>query len=354
MTDLHSTVGIGPTKSGNSRPILAFVLGLAVLSLVGSYVHLLLLPALRKQRDALQSIGGRLDRIEESMSLFHFSRNPEGQPIDAILEHIEFWTEEEGRSGGNVLERSNIRKKLEMGKKALLALGAQSYPRIVEAFFDPKNAKRNRFQHRNVLLTLATEVDPERGEDLCYRLLLTPGALSGVRVLAARKLLVMDAQRAGIALRKVILAERSQGQPTSNLPYIEEGEPRALPKGASSGHYFSGFATLISYFMRSSYPGKEDTLLSVLRQAYHDGPTYVAAITGLRKLESTRATELLKSIFAKELSGRDLPQIRRKALRTLVDLEGAKLCSWLKDRKTREVDPTTKTVLTRLIRENCR
>ena len=106
--------------------------------------------------------------------------------------------------------------------------------------------------------------------------------------------------------------------------------------------------------MRSSYPGKEDTLLSVLRQAYHDGPTYVAAITGLRKLESTRATELLKSIFAKELSGRDLPQIRRKALRTLVDLEGAKLCSWLKDRKTREVDPTTKTVLTRLIRENCR
>lgn len=333
---------------GKSTPLIVFCASFAVLLLLGIVVRWELLPELRTYRKALEGVGERLDRIEEYLALEHFSREPGGRPVEAVLEHLRFWSDREEEYGSSIVEQPILQEKIRLAMTALKKLGAPAYQAVVDEFQQTASDPKQR-EYRKRLLKVLRELDPRRAKELCSRLLGTSGRDPQIRTEAAQILLDLDPVSAGAKIRHVILNESYRG-PRHRLP---TGEARDLPPGLKFSGY-PGFFNLVNIYLRSRDQEKVEVLLLLLRTDGHDIATLQAAIQGLEEKKAISALPRMKDMFEHPKTVQQSnTYVRRRLAHAVVRIAGTDACPWLKEMFAQESDGAVRRVLSQLLKAHC-
>jgi len=311
----------------------------------GLYQRTVVVPEVRAARKALKSTREDLARIEQSVALLHFRDDPKGKPVEAILAHLDFWAKKLAKYGNSLVERPTIDANIRRGMDALLAIGPRAFPILRKAFFDKSNENNEKIELRRQILFAMRDLAPEKTKELATQLLLDMSRASTIRVVCAELLLELDKDHAGDVLRRVILRETHIGPRQALNPNL----------GGHIVHGFPGYSNLISYFLQSNYPAKDDVLLNVLgRGPAIDVPTLITVTQGLRMLHSKAALEPLKQAFhGSAMAYRD-PMFRRHCINAIAEIGGSKACSWLREQYAKETDPNLERVFQQVLAANCR
>lgn len=339
-------------QPGLQHPLRSFVLTFGLILGLFAYVQFQFLPAVRGLDERLSEQNRRLEDIENKLSLLHFSNLPTKSSQEAILAHLKFWSDQLAKYGYNRAMEPGIQAKMDIATQALKALGKPSYAAVEKAFVDALVAGDEQQSHRELLLDIAAELDKDEAADLCYEVLANPGQRSDMRNHAARTLLKLDPDRAGLLLKEIILSEAHTGMVRPQPVYLNQ-VAKKLPPGIIP-RTFLGFFNNIHYLLQSNYPHKEDVLLTVLQQDWHNISTYAAVVEGLRGMKSKRAAELFQRYFDSGPADMQAPTVRSKMAYSIVEILGKDACTWLRNAYTREKNSQVRNNLGSLIRDYCR
>ena len=337
--------------TGPRHPLRAFLITFGLILGIFGYVHFEILPAVRGLDQRVAEQNRRLESIEDSVALLHFSNLPTKSSEQAILDFIAYWSDQLAKYGYNRAMEPGIQAKLDLATNALEALGKPAYAAVEQAFLEALPKGREQEAHRELLMDVAADLDPKEAADLCYEVLANPGMRSDLRNHAARVLLRLDPDRAGLLLKEIILSEAEKGMVRPQPIYLNQ-DPRKLPSGIVARDKFPGFSNNINYLLQSNYPHKEDVLLTVLQQDWHDPSTYSAVIEGLRGMKSERGAEFFKRYFYSGIKA--MQMARSKMAYSIIEILGKDACGWLREAYTREKDSRVRTSLGSLIRDYCR
>ncbi len=322
-------------------PLPIFIFSLVVFLVLGGFLGRVLGPELRDQKDRLERIEQKLADIEASISLLHFSAEVKGQPLDAILSHLEFWAKKREKSRPSIVDQQIIDEKIDRGVQALRKIGPTGALAVQAAFFLPEN--RNKQEFRQILLEVMPHLDRDKALKLADKVLRDPGFNSNLRSVAARTLLEIDKRAAGRALAAIIKRETHRG--------VRNPDPR-FQKYSSGG--YPDFHNLIHYYIESDHDAKTETLLLVLGTYGHNAATYNAIIRGLETMKNKRVVPYFKRYFASGLGDLGNPLVRRNLARAIVTISGSAACEWLKKSLTTERDRGMQAFLSTLYSANCR
>ena len=329
-----------------STSILIYLVFLGVFVGLGLLIQQSLMPAIRDQQKTLADVAKRLDRIEDSMALLHFRDDPTGKPVDAILEHVRFWSGQDEQFGGSIVEKPVIERQMQLGVRALRSLGPSAYDAVERAFFEVES-DHAKTQFRKRLLSVLVKLDPVRAKQLLVSQLTTPARASQIRTKAGQLLIELDPTLAGAKLRSVILNETYKGvrhtlpTPGSDNPIIER-------------HPYPGFYNLISLYLRSSDNAKVDVLLVVLNTEGHDIATLQQVVTGLIEAKNKIAIKPLKKLFSHPRSSNEQnPMLRQKLARAVMELGGGDECGWLRKQFENEANSSVRRTLGQLLKAHC-
>jgi hypothetical protein len=209
--------------------------------------------------------------------------------------------------------------------------------------------------YRKSLLQAMCQLDPKRGADLANACLerreihVSPR----MRLLAADELLKVDARRAGDTLKEIMVTEYYRGIATNRIPPGQEKIYRNLPGGLAP-HENPGFFNLVSRFMESSYPHKEDVLQSMLSMPLHDPATLMEVMRGLASLGSRGSLPRLKEMFESNKPPLTSPMFRSRCIQIIAELDPDHVCNYLKGRQAVEDNETVLRTLAHLIRDHCK
>lgn len=333
---------MGQSNMGKTSPIPLFFLCLALFAAIGAWLHWRLLPTLEAQTAQLQEVRTRLDHIENSIELLHFGRDPEGWPVDAVLEYLEIWANREQQYGNSLVEQPVLDMRIKRGLSALRALGSPAYDAVEQVYRDTEK-DRSRTPFRKRLLQVLRDLDGKRSRDLLVSELRTHGAPSPIRNKAAQLLRDIDPELAAQQIRQILLTENYRGA----------RHPMGSKAGAALAGY-PGFAMLVGEYLRTRDPGKADALVVVLRTSGHDVATYQAAADGLIEMKDPESIETIQSIFENpKTNEQSNALLRRKLARAVVEIQGAVACDWLKQQFARETDGSVRSFLSQLLKQWC-
>lgn len=327
---------------GKNSPIPLFFVCIALFGAIGAWLHWQLLPTLERQGEELAEMRQRLTRIENSIELLHFGRDPEGWPVDAVLEYLETWAKREQQYGNSLVEQPVLDMRINRGLAALRALGTPAYDAVERTYVESAK-QRERTPYRKRLLRVLRELNPKRSEALLVAELRRHGAPSPIRNTAAELLREIAPERAAQQMRQILLTENYRGA----------RHPTGLRAGAAVAGY-PGFAMLVGEYLRTRDPGKADTLVVVLRTVGHDVATYQAAADGLIEAKNPETVDTIKKVFeAPETNEQGNALLRRKLARAVVEIQGAVACDWLKAQFARETDGAVRSFLSQLLKQWC-
>ncbi|MCB9890695.1 MAG: HEAT repeat domain-containing protein [Planctomycetes bacterium] len=340
---------MAPTNSTvRTNPIPVFLASLAVFAGIGAWLHWRLLPALDAQTERLRGIEQRLDRIENSVELLHFGRDPEGWPVEAVLGYLETWAEREQQYGSSILEQPVLEEHIGRGVAALRAIGPSAYDQVERRFVDiARDPKQTPYAKR--LLRVLAQLDPQKCRDFLVAQLTDVGMHSPIRTCAGELLQGIDAELAGAKIRQILLTENYRGS--------RHGIPTGTTKtGGVPVRGYPGFASLVNLYLRSHDSGKSDTLLVVLRTPGHDVATYQGAVDGLIEAKDPESVETIRKIFEggpeTTLEQRNA-LLRRKLARAVAEIQGTLACPWLREMFARETDEAVRMHLGQLLQQWC-
>ncbi|MEZ5989809.1 MAG: hypothetical protein R3F30_11930 [Planctomycetota bacterium] len=294
----------------DSRPALTFLAAFAVVAGLLAWAQLVLLPRMRSVEAAFAEQGRRLEAIEESLALLHFTREPDKDSLHAILDYIEYWAGKLAESGQDLVLYPKLEERLALGTKALRAYGPDAFQALQRRFVAALSEGSAKNGLKAKLLELAKDVDRGQAEELAVEVLTNPSMPSFLRNAAARELLVLDRTKAGDLLREILLYESHKGLRKPDAPYLRQDFHR-LPAGMAAQSYM-GYWNNVMYYLQSDNPQKEDTLLALLLQPYHNVSTYGAILNGLQQLKSRRAVPYLKQLFDDPVGDLGKPSMRMK------------------------------------------
>jgi len=339
-------------RLGQHHPLRTFLLTFGLIVGLAIWLQLKVLPAVRGLEHAVQQQNQRLDRIEDSLALLHYSNLPNKSSERAILDYLRYWSDQLARYGYNRAMEPGIQAKLDLATKALKAIGKRAYPEVEKAFVAALDLGEDQEEYRELLLDVAAALDKKEAADLAYEVLANPGMRSDLRNHAARTLLHLDSMRAGLLLKDIVLNESHKGMIKPQPPYLN-ADPKKLPPGIVA-RPFPGFFNNIEYLLQSSYPGKEDVLLTVLQQPGHNVSTYSTVIEGLRGLKSKRGARLFQRYFESGGPEISVPLTRSKMAYAIIEILGKEACPWLRKAYTREKNARVRANLQSLLRDYCR
>ena len=96
-----------------------FLFSAALILALGIWLDQALLPQLRLQNEQLADLNHRVERVQNELSLLHFSAEIQGEPLDRVLEHLEFWAQQRDDKRPSVIDEDIYEEKLERGRRAL-------------------------------------------------------------------------------------------------------------------------------------------------------------------------------------------------------------------------------------------
>lgn len=334
------------TPMKQSSPLAIFLLCFVLFGALGAYLHWGLLPEVRRHNATLESVDRRLAGIEESLALAHFSRDPDKEPIPAVLAHLKFWCDREDQYGSSLIERPILLRNMKLAMNALRRSGAPAFDQLEDAFYKTAGDKQQT-QFRKRLLRVMKDLDKDRARELAASVLSTPGTDPEVRIVGGEVLLALDPALAGDKLRNVILQETARGvrhvMPTSNGLH-----PGLKFRG------FPGFFNLINLYLKSRNEAKEDVLLTVLRTEGHSTATLLAALEGLTAKGTKSSITHLKNLYDEPATTEHRNvYVRQRMVRTIVSLEGTKACGWLVEQLTKSGQPAVQRVIKQLLKSKC-
>mgnify|MGYP001232409364 CR=1 FL=1 len=329
-----------------SNPLPAFLASLALFAVIGAWLHWRFLPAIDAQTARLAEVNERLDRIENSVELLHFGRDPEGWPVEAVLGYLATWAEREQQYGNSILEQPILEERIGRGIAALRAIGAPAYVAVEERFLAIANDKtQTPFAKR--LLRVLCDLDRQRCRDILIAHLTDVGMQSAIRTAAGELLLDIDPELGGAKIRQILLTENYRGARHS----VGSGPSGGLAVGG-----YPGFSSLVNLYLRSRDAGKADTLVVVLKTAGHDVATYQAAVDGLIEAKNPETVETIQNIFQGG-SSVTIEQrnalLRRKLARAVAEIQGALACPWLREKFAEETDDSVRMNLGQLLQQWC-
>lgn len=329
-----------------SNPVPIFLLSLVVFAGLGAWLHWRLDPMLDSHRESLNRISARLDRIEDSVELLHFGRDPEGWPVEAVLGYLETWANREQQYGNSLLEQPVLEERIGRGLAALRALGRPAYAAVEKRYLElGKDAER--LPYRKRLLEVLTDLDPNKTRDFLIAQMTDVGAPSQLRTKAGSLLLRVDPDIAGAKLRQILLTENYRG-----------ARHAAPGSGGATIAGYPGFSNLVNLYLRSRDAGKSDTLLVLLRTKGHDIATYQAAVDGLIEAKDPESVETIKALFDNTTASEKTNEqrnalLRRKLARAVVEIEGRVACPWLQAQFANEGDGAVQSFLSQLLKQWC-
>ncbi len=340
------------TRPGPPPPLRIFLLTFAVILALAAFVQIQVLPAVRGLHESVREQNQRLDRIEDSLALLHYSNLPDKSSETAILDYVRYWSDQLSKHGYNRAMEPGIQAKLDLATRALKALGTPAYAAVEAAFVGALKEGDEQEAYRELLMDIAAEINKDEAKILAHEVLANPGMRSDLRNHAARTLLKLDSMDAGLLLKEIILSESHTGMVKPSPIYLNKGFTK-LPPGITPGR-FRGFFNNINYLMESSFAGKEDVLLTVLQQDGHDNATYSAVVEGLRTEKSKRGAELFQRYFHSSNPEMQNPMLRSKMAYAIVEIQGKKACPWMKKAYALEKSNRVRKNLASLIRDYCR
>ncbi len=330
-----------------SPTLLIFLVSTAIVLAFGLWLDQSLLPQLRQQNRELSELNQRVQKMQEDLALLHFSAKIEGQPLEQVLEHIEYWAQQRDEKRPSVIDEDIYKEKLELGKQALLRLGSSIFDRLMLEFRLPE--KQKKLGYRFVLLEILHDIDPQRAIQAYSEVLQNQSLDSRFRDLAARLLVGIDANVAGRVLQTELLRSKQIGPVNLKL-----GTSRTSP----------GFLSILRYYMETPHIAKRETLHSILRTSNHRTHVYTEAVKYLGDLGGgdsqglRQSIHMLKRLFeegAPHPSAGDTmnPLFRRHCAQAVAKLGGASACNWLREQMKREQDRALVGVLAQLVRKHC-
>lgn len=319
-----------------------FALSFVLLLGLGLWFDRAVLPALHEQNERLAGIERRLEGLERSMALLHFSAEVEGEPLDRVLEHLEYWASKRDESRPSIVDEEIFAEKLRRGQLALERLGPSSFPRLEIEFGLAENLEKQGY--RMELLHAMRAVDPQAALPFYRRVVENAQLASRFRTEAARMMVEMDANFAAEVLQRVLLMNNTGGlrHPDPNMQGLVRRN-------------FPGYDDILRYYMRTPHTARFDTLVSILNTRDYQIGTYNAVVRHLGELGDPRAIPLLKQRFDEgPLTAESMnPYFRSLCAKTVVSLAGSEACEWLKSRIRIERDQTIVGTLAALISKHC-